>query len=155
MTVTRAKQMVQMGRHVFIEPIIGSRSDVPAAVGTKVLQHFAVTFDSRGRRVRLTRPADGPIRVPGSKSIGLTIGVRRRQGASEARASVDGVDPAGPASALGVAVGDLVISVEGRPGDELTDSDFRKLLQTCDALTFELERKGRRFIVAVPVQEYP
>lgn len=147
--VVRMKEPVRIGDHVIAEPIVYSHADVPAVVGVNVLRHFAVTFDAANRRVRFSRQGREPIRVRGSRTIGLTFGVRNGV------ATIDGIDPQGPAGGLGVRVGDRVLIAAGRPFEELDDRAFKDLFQTRDAIDLELERDGERFTINVPVTELP
>jgi hypothetical protein len=58
----RLKEAVHLGRHEFFEATITfpALSEI-ANVGAKVLNDFAVTFDQRNQRVRLTRAKAGPV----------------------------------------------------------------------------------------------
>jgi predicted aspartyl protease len=151
--VMRMKESVRIGAQVIAEPIVDSRPDYPAVVGMDVLRHFAVTLDVGNRRVRIARQVTGPIRVPGARTIGLTIGVR--SGAQGAVATIDGIDPQGPASGLDVRIGDHVLMAGGRPFNDLDDKVFRSFLTTRGIIDLELERDGERFTRSVPVVELP
>lgn len=58
----RSTETVHLGRFLFTQPLLELIAGLPQAnVGSRVLRNFAVTFDARGRRVRLARGSREPI----------------------------------------------------------------------------------------------
>jgi membrane-associated protease RseP (regulator of RpoE activity) len=102
---------VFLGPLHLIRPVVheSPRMDL---VGTRVLRHFAVTFDQRSGLVGFTRPgAEVAEPLPPDTLWSLGMAVRARATAHE----VLSVFPGSPAALAGIAPGDRIVEADGRP----------------------------------------
>ena len=107
---------------VFSRPGPGHTS-VPGSIGNiggEVLQRFRVTFDYPRERLHLV-PSPAFARAFEADMSGMTLNV---QPGGDHAISVGRVEPGSPAEAIGIAAGDVVASVDGRP---LTAADLAAL----------------------------
>lgn len=94
-----------------------------ANIGTQMLAHFALDIDY-GRGVIWFEPLPGYVEPPFNRA-----GLRAIKQGAEAF-DVVLVSPDSPATAAGLAQGDRILAVDGKPAPELSGSDLRaKLLQ--------------------------
>jgi hypothetical protein len=120
---------------------VGKGSDI--AMGVGVMRRFVMTFDQRGRRLRLiaaTPPAEAllinPLPLPG-----LDLDARSFKITSVARPSV--------ASLLGLRVGDELVSVEGVTLAQFGAVPMPKP-KSPKGLSIVVKRNGKPFTVFVP-----
>ncbi|WP_225919509.1 aspartyl protease family protein [Actomonas aquatica] len=140
---------LQLGSTSFTQPIVRAVPDNERALGARVLEHFVVTVDGPGRRIRFARPEGaGASTAPITEEsrLGLGLGFRSHADALEVAFLQEG----GPAARAGIQLGDRVVAIDGVPVAErgcgvfLEDEESRELRiernGETDTLTFRLER---------------
>jgi len=129
-----------LGRYRFVRPLAGTNGGLAAdIVGAVGLSKFVVTLDLKNMRVRLDRPTDEPIAPEPVFVAGFDCELR----ASPLK--VIGMLTGSEAERVGLRVGDLLLTVDGKPGlDGLLahgGGDFK----------LEVERAGERMKMTVPM----
>ena len=131
----RFKGTVQLGRHALASPLVAFTEGFDHAnLGSELLRHFALTFDQKGSRMRLVRAGDAPITMPPRRTTGLVL--RPTPGGLEVALVATG----GPAEKAGVAQGDRVLAVEGRPVEAWPPGQIRERLGSPEPVTLRLGR---------------
>ena len=90
----------------FVDPAVEATEDTEL-FGTRVLRHFVLTFDQRGRRVRVERVTEGPVAAEAVRGTGV-LAVPRSDGLE-----VIGLTPGSPAVSAGLEVGDRIREIGG------------------------------------------
>jgi predicted aspartyl protease len=115
-------------------------ADFDGDIGGGVLKRFVVTFDY-GRQTLYLKPTSSPA---------TDVGTFDRAGLwfnrSKAGFAIVDVDPGGPAAKAGLAAGDEIVGVDGKPARSLTVYDLRRRLRDDrpgTVVTFSLRRNGR------------
>jgi hypothetical protein len=92
-------------------------------IGAGFFKHFVATFDYGRRQLWLQQQSPLSVRLPHDASgVAFTHG-------SNGRYRIDAVLPDTPASAAGLRIGDVLISVDGRDARELTIGQIRDLFR--------------------------
>lgn len=135
---------MEFGGVVVRQPII-VETDGMSRVGTRLLEHFAVSLDQRTGRARFDREGSGEIVVEPIRSTGARL-----------RREVDGwvvwwVAAGSPAAAADLRPGDVVVSVEGRDPGELVCGGLRDLMRERDELMLVTRRGGEEREIRVGV----
>lgn len=120
------------------------------SIGGELLRRFTVVFDYRAGALYL-RPNDGA----GDPFEGDMSGAAfRSDGDDLAALVVDWVDPGSPAEAAGLAAGDVLLEVDGRPAAGVPLWELRELLRSEPGRTIPLvvrrgeERAAARLVLA-------
>lgn len=127
---------VRVGAHTFTDLLFAPTTGGPR-LGTDMLEGMAVTFDQRSRLVRFDRQGDPgtTIATPGRRGLG--IGFDRRASEWEI-VWLDSERFEFP----GLAIGDLVIAVDGLPVSQLGCGRFRAMVRESDELDLTVRRDG-------------
>ena len=108
MRLFRANEPLVIGRHSFEHPIIAvGAANKTATLGADYLKHFAVTIDTRNRRIRFERADTAPIAVPPIRTAGFQIDPNTHE--------VLSVTPGSKAETAGLLVGDRITGMNGDP----------------------------------------
>jgi hypothetical protein len=114
----RMEGTFRIGRYTMEAPMVSfvDIAKTTGNVGSLVLRQFTMTIDPANRRLRLSGPADGKLEPvdDGKPRYGIQL--------AELEASpivVDVVDAASPAEKAGLRAGDRIITMNGRPVEEL------------------------------------
>ena len=127
--VGRLAETLEIGNHVFHEPIV-DLTDELSAIGGGMLRHFSVSFDQKRDRVIFFRDARTPIRTTAPRSAGVSFGK------TPAYWRISGVVPRSPAEAAGVQVGDLVTQINGEPVAKWDLRRYEQLVATAAEIGF-------------------
>ena len=144
----RLRATMTIGTHVIENPTVMTTDPARmghaiARIGGPLLAHFVVTFDTANGRARFAS-GERTITAPPVKTLGVEF--VRRQGAWQI---MDFVPPsAGPA--LGLAVGDRVVTVDGKPSAAIDANDLTAAPYERD-VRFVFARGQERLAVTVPV----
>lgn len=90
------------------EPVVAIAGGT-ASVGVAFLRHFCVVFDPSHDKLWLCASSDANVPAPPARSVGLSLL------ADEDGWRVAGTIPGSPAEGAGIAAGDLVTQIEGKP----------------------------------------
>jgi len=137
----------QIGAHVLHQPelVIGVPS--PAVnLGGRVLQQFALTFDQRNARLRITR---GAAAAPSGSTKRYGILLAMQPGAPML---VDGVESGSIAERAGLQAGDRIIQLNGQPVDELNMAARAAALRG-SPVTLLVERTGREIELTLSLDD--
>lgn len=103
-----------------------------------MLKYFAVTFDPANRAVRFSREGDSAVVVSSPRTVGLGFS---RSGTGW---QVVDVIPNTAAGAAGIQVGDVVLTINGKPVAEFDYNRWQSLLQSETSVTVEVLRGDGR-----------
>jgi S1-C subfamily serine protease len=101
-------------------------------IGADVLQRFTVTFDYRARTVTFAPNGQSLPEYPTDRT-GLSLNQH-----DPATIDVIGVAPGSPAAEAGVAVGDEVVAVNGRPVSQYSDTELSATIHGLTGATLRL-----------------
>jgi hypothetical protein len=138
--VGRLKGDLVLGRYRFVQPVAGTNAGISVDIlGAWALANFTVTFDLHNMRAQFDRPGDGPIRTGAVSVAGFDCDLTSQP------LKVTGILPGGEAERAGLEVGDLLLTIDGRPGLEgfFSHAD--------GAYTIELQRGERKASLTVPM----
>lgn len=120
-SIGRLAGQLQIGEHRVEKPLaavgFGDR------IGGKLLEHFAVTFDTAQNRVQFLRDNPNAVRAPAIRALGFWL-ERRDQ-----CALVTAVEEGTPAAAAGIREGDRLLAVNGRPIQEINSRVGEELME--------------------------
>jgi hypothetical protein len=144
--LARLSCSVYLGRWELPRPIIDVAEHDQLILGGGILENFIVTIDSQARTVRLVRRDEQPIpSTPPLKTLGVKL---HRQGqAWIVTGPQQGVD----LNALGLKVDDKILRIDRQPVTRLSQAHLEVMMRDKDALQLELERKGRRLSLRLPL----
>jgi C-terminal processing protease CtpA/Prc len=103
--------------------------DCAGLIGTGFLQRFTVVFDSPGKRILLTPNRRYEDRAEYDES-GLRI---RADGPDFHRFVVTRIVPESPATKAGIRSGDIIVSIDNHPTQELTLTEIRSMFRRPNA----------------------
>ena len=144
--VGRLAQNILVGSQVLEQPIV-DLTDELSSLGGEVLRNFSLTFDQRRNQVSFTRNADGPVRLPPRRSLGLSFG------RSPVYWRVLAVVPETPAAQLNVQPGDLLVRLNGEPVAQWDYERYAALVKTAAKITCTFLAGAREYDLEVPVFE--
>jgi len=127
--VGRLAGVVRIGSFDIAQPIAEVTDDL-TSLGGGILSHFTVTFDQANNVVFLQRDLAAPLTIPPLRGTGLSF---RK---TPAYWRVVGVVPGSPASAAGVAAGDLVSRINGEAVAAWDPVRFDQLVASADHIDF-------------------
>lgn len=104
----RLDDEVTIGPVTFDDPVT-SLTDGTQLIGAQLLRTMTLTFDQKNRRLRMVSTTPGPIRLDSVRDIGAAF-FPRPHGLEIVRVLDDG-----PADRAGLAVGDVVLTLDGVP----------------------------------------
>lgn len=144
---------IRVGDIVFQRPLVSLVPMPPGYptgwnMGGPSLREFTLTLDQRSRVVQLARPGRAPVAAPPStRTAGFRTQVR------DGRRTVTAVDTGSEAQRLGIAAGDEVVSVNGRPAGA-GSTPWSALIQHDGPLKIVLRRDGaeREVMLTAAVQ---
>ena len=143
--VGRLAESLEIGAHVFREPIV-DLTDELSAIGGGLLRHFLVSFDQKRDRVTFFRDERAPIRPMAPRSAGVSFSK------TPAYWRISGVVPKSPAEEAGVQPGDLVTQINGEPVAKWELRRYEHLVATASEIVFsflhgtvETEKRVRVF----------
>jgi predicted metalloprotease with PDZ domain len=118
-------------------------------VGSSCLEHFTITFDLEGKGglVRFARDADAPVVAGAQRVLGFDVD------AVDGDYLVGDVVPGSPAEAAGLTVGARVVSIDGRPIEELHGTSRWTALSEQAGLRLEITADGTTRALYVPIFE--
>lgn len=134
--VGRLAGNLTIGEHTIERPIADLSGQL-TSIGGGILQHFAVTFDPSRRVVAFHRP-EPSVGISTPPLISTGLGFRK----SRAYWRINGVAPGSPAAQAGLAVGDLVIRINGEPVENWDLARFTALVDSGGVIDYTLI-KGR------------
>jgi len=138
--VGRLKGDLVLGRYRFVQPIAGTNGGIAVDVlGAWALANFTLTLDLRNMRAQFDRPSEAPIRTGAEFVAGFDCDLTSQP------LKVTGILPGGEAEGAGLQVGDLLLTIDGRPALE----GF--LSHAGGAYTIELQRGQRKASLTVPM----
>jgi hypothetical protein len=103
----------------FADPLVEATEDTEL-FGTRVLRHFVLTFDQRGRRVEIQHLTDGPVAAEEVTGTGV-LAVPRPDGLE-----VIGLVSGSPAASAGLEIGDRIREIGGVPALQRPETGFPK-----------------------------
>ncbi len=115
------------------EPIVRLGSGAGPLLGTALLEHFSVTFDTPSSRVLLSS-IEPAVRAGTERTTGVEL--RTDQAG---RFWIDYVLPGSPAESAGVRAGDRLLAAEGRAMEELSADEWLALRER-ETVTLKLSR---------------
>ncbi len=119
-----------------------------ANIGSRLLEHFAVTVDLRHSRVRFGRAEAGPIESQPRYRIGVMFAP------DPAGVRVADLVAGGAGEAAGLQKGDLLVALNGTPVAELGPQRLRALFSSPRSIEVTVERDGeRRTLTLTPQSE--
>lgn len=124
-------------------------------VGGGVLKRFTVEFDY-GRRQMILEPNDSFHKPDPYDRAGLWVNLSRDAGGRAGRFTVEDVVAGGPAAEVGIAVGDAITAVNGRPAADISLADLRSMLRTRPAgseVKLTVERGGKAREVSLTLRD--
>ncbi len=113
----------QVQKGAFADPYLAGN------VGGGVLKRFTVVFDY-GRKQMILEPNDSFDKPEPYDRAGIWVNLSRDAGGRADRFTVEDVVAGGPAAAAGLAVGDAITAVNGRPAAGLSLADLRIMFRT-------------------------
>jgi predicted aspartyl protease len=122
----RVDTTLAIGRHLVRRPIV--RLGEGNIIGTLFLQNFSVTIDGANRRIRLTRASD--ISAPSLRHLGIQLKLE------DGKMVIWDVHPESHAAQIGLAVGDVVLTLDGQPAEDLYGTPaWHTLLESAEAVS--------------------
>lgn len=135
---------VHWGGQTLSNPVVAINEVFPRGnIGGGVLRHFALTFDQKNQRVRITSPAAGPI-VAGPR---YRVGVMLRH--LPDAVMVDGVVPGSAAEAAGLMKGDRIVTVNGTAALKTGSRGMGEVFSKPDPVTITIERDSKEMTLTV------
>lgn len=99
---------LEFGPYRVVDPMLSSVGG-SELIGTQILRHFRTTYDIANRRARFEQVAEDPLLTPSSRMTGAFFKPSGRG------LTVTRVVPGSPAEQAGLAEGDLITGVNGKP----------------------------------------
>ena len=116
-------------------------------LGSRLLEHFVVTFDAQNSVVRLARSSSAPMTPPAMRESGIRL---RKHGQ---HMEVWDVHPASQAKSLGIEEGDVIHEINGQPAGRLYGTrKWEELLQSADKLKLRYSPRGTETVRTAEVQ---
>ena len=152
--VARMGSAFRFGQYTVEHPIVVVSDENTCAtlgtgmvLGSRLLEHFVVTFDAQNSVVRLARSSSAPITPPAMRELGVSLRKRGQQ------MEVWDVHPASQAKLLGIAEGDVIHEINGQPAGLLYGtSKWHHLLQSADKLKLRYSPHGTEATRTITVQ---
>lgn len=131
----RLNGRLTLGSLVLPEPVASVGGSAPS-IGYDVLGRFCIVFDQRTDKVRFYSRQAGPIISPSERSVGLSVKLE------PAGWRIAGVIPGSPAEEAGVAAGDLITQIEGKPARNWSRDQLHDWVDTHDAMRIRVVSGG-------------
>ena len=139
-------QPIRLGRHELLGlPIAYGGSN--ASFGVELLKRFAVTFDQKNTRVRLTRTGKNTISMFPYSRFGIVF--KRHM----TDLNVAYIIPGSPASRSPLRPGDRIKEFETKPPQSCSDDYVRKMLRESDTVLVKIARYGIDMMVVLSVRD--
>jgi predicted aspartyl protease len=131
------------------DPVVSLVANDFGLLGVGVLEHFVLTLDLANRRLRLTPRAIGAIPSPPLTDLGITASPL-----PDGRRRVVHVSSATPASRAGLRKDDVVVAINGRRCETVSDDEWEEAQSHVARLV--IEREGdRRELTLTPAVLIP
>jgi len=138
--VGRLKGDLVVGCYRFVQPVAGTNDGIAVDVlGAWALANFTLTLDLRNMRVQFDRPSEAPIHTGPVTVAGFDCDQTSQP------LKVTGILPGGKAESAGLQVGDLLLTIDGRPALE------GLLSHLGGPYAVELQRGERKATLTVPM----
>lgn len=138
--VGRLKGDLVLGSYRFVQPVAGTNEGIAADIlGAWALANFTLTLDLRNMRAQFDRPGEAPIRTGSVSVAGFDCDLTSQP------LKVTGILLGGEAERAGLQVGDLLLTIDGRPALE----GF--LAHAGGPYAIELQRGERKATLTVPM----
>ncbi len=136
-TVARVNTPFVIGDCRVERPIVRLGGQFGSIVGARFLENFIFTIDAAQHTMRFERAARTPLVPSALRSPGFEL---KRAGADMV---VWAVYPDSPAELAGIAVGDVIVTIAGRPATQVFGAaDWQDLLGRTPTLVVEYRRAG-------------
>jgi hypothetical protein len=126
-------------------PVRFHRKD--SAIGYELLRQFAVTIDSKNRRIRFARASEEPLAFPPSTP---KFGVIFLRSGNELR--IHKIMPDSRAAKLPLKEGDFIVDLNGKDPQTFDDRALRAVLQQRDHIVVKVNRNGMPLLVPLDAE---
>lgn len=152
--LARLRDTAGLGQYSVRRPICflsdentGATMGTEMALGTLILEHFAVTFDARNNVVRFARDSLEPITPPAMRELGISLRMK------DGRFEVWDVHPESHASSLGIIEGDIVHTINGRAAKDIYETEgWDALLQSANTVKLSFSTHDSESVRNVDVE---
>ncbi len=130
-------ETVRLGSIALKNPVVSIFDIFPTAnLGGQFLRHFAITFDQRHERVRFALNSNKPIELKPRYRIGVML-----RPTPDALIVAD-VVPGGPADKAGLRKGDRIVSLNGKPVQEVGPQAQQEMFGRPEPIRLRIDRGG-------------
>ena len=142
----RVSDVLNLGRHMILEPVIAIVPGEENMIGCGILRHFTVSFDPFNKTVRIMRDSEVPIIIPSVRELGFRV--ENRPGGCFIAYVLPWLKEIG----VDLRVGDQLVTVESQPAGQVTREEWLLFERNFNYLELRLLRDGEEIITEVPMR---
>jgi hypothetical protein len=139
---------IQFAGSRYENPVVGFMDPSPGSgnVGSRVLGDFVVSIDQKNHLIRFEKSTRRRAAVAGTRRLGVQF--RGMPGGSAL--TIGYVEPGSLGEKSGLLPGDVLLKLNGKPGEEYDIGSLGALIRSAESLQLEVERAGQTQIIEVP-----
>jgi predicted aspartyl protease len=140
---------IQFAGFQFDNPNIAFMTPSPGAgnIGSRILTDYVVSIDQKNRLIAFREPAEGSVT---SDDKPRRLGVRFGGMPGGSVMTVASVDPGSLGEDAGILAGDVMVSINGRPMQEIEMQELGTLIRGSTPLNIGIERDGASKTIEIP-----